>query len=139
MVTPMTDEERQRAKERAMANNERQRGDDLVKRLCKADEYEPLGHDGWEAADRIEELEAENARLGQQCEGLMQAAMNNGQALILAEAKLAKLTRAADRVHDSYWNSTDGIIVGMYDLGEALRDARTTLAAITETPHDRHL
>ena len=41
-------------------------------------------------ADRIEELEAENARLGQQCEGLMQAAMNNGQALILAEAKLAK-------------------------------------------------
>ena len=47
------------------------------------------------------------------------------------EAKLAKLTRAADRVHDSYWNSTDGIIVGMYDLGEALRDARTTLAELT--------
>ena len=46
------------------------------------------------------------------------------------EAKLAKLTRAADRVHDSYWNSTDGIIVGMYDLGEALRDARATLAEL---------
>ena len=31
---------------------------DLVKRLRHTDEYEPLGHDGWEAADRIEELEA---------------------------------------------------------------------------------
>ena len=36
--------------------------DDLVKRLRKADEYEPLGHDGWEAADRIEELEAKLAK-----------------------------------------------------------------------------
>ena len=40
--------------------------------------------------DRIEVLTADNKRLGQQCEGLMQAGMNNGQALILAEAKLAK-------------------------------------------------
>ena len=32
--------------------------DDLVKRLRGADEYEPLGHDAWEAADRIEALEA---------------------------------------------------------------------------------
>jgi hypothetical protein len=30
--------------------------DDLVKRLRMADEYLPLGHDGWEAADRIEAL-----------------------------------------------------------------------------------
>lgn len=30
--------------------------DDLIARLRKADEYEPLGHDGWEAADRIEAL-----------------------------------------------------------------------------------
>ena len=29
---------------------------DLIARLRKADEYEPLGHDGWEAADRIEAL-----------------------------------------------------------------------------------
>jgi hypothetical protein len=40
--------------------------------------------------DRIEALTAENERLEKQCEGLMQAGMNNGQALILAEAKLAK-------------------------------------------------
>jgi hypothetical protein len=41
-------------------------------------------------ARRIKALTAENERLGQQCEGLMQAGMNSGQALILAEAKLAK-------------------------------------------------
>lgn len=36
---------------------------DLVERLRHADEYEPLGHDGWEAADRIEALEAALARI----------------------------------------------------------------------------
>jgi phage FluMu protein Com len=46
------------------------------------------------------------------------------------EAKLAKLTKAADRVHDSYWYSSDGIIVGMHDLSEALHQARTTLAEL---------
>jgi hypothetical protein len=46
------------------------------------------------AADRIEDLIAENKRLGHQCEGLMQAGMNNGQALIIAEAKLAKAVEA---------------------------------------------
>ena len=44
---------------------------DLVKRLRKADEYKPLGHDGWEAADRIDELEA---KLAQQ-DDLVQAAV----------------------------------------------------------------
>ena len=39
------------------------------------------------AADRIEALV-------KQCEGLAQAAMNNGQALILAEARLAKAVEA---------------------------------------------
>lgn len=32
-------------------------GDGLVERLNRADEYEPLGHDGWEAADRIAALQ----------------------------------------------------------------------------------
>jgi hypothetical protein len=36
--------------------------DDLVKRLRMKDEYLPLGHDGWDAADRIEELEAKLAK-----------------------------------------------------------------------------
>ena len=37
--------------------------DDLAKRLRMADEYLPLGHDGWEAADAIEELEAEQSNV----------------------------------------------------------------------------
>ena len=61
---------------------------ELIKRLRHGE--------GWPitAADRIEDLIAENKRLGQQCEGLMQAGMNNGQALIIAEAKLAKAMEA---------------------------------------------
>jgi hypothetical protein len=47
-----------------------------------------------EQAVHIEQLEREQSRLHTQCDGLMQAAMNNGQALILAEAKLAKAMEA---------------------------------------------
>jgi len=67
--------------------------EELVKRLRKGDT--PMAnHYMDEAADRIEALTAENKRLSQQCEGLMRAGMNNGQALILAEAKLAKAVEA---------------------------------------------
>jgi hypothetical protein len=38
-----------------------------------------------------------------------------------AEAKLEALTKAATKVHHSYWHSTDGVITGMYDLERALR------------------
>jgi hypothetical protein len=41
-----------------------------------------------------EVLTAEVARLGTQCEGLAQSAINNGQALIIAEAKLNKTVSA---------------------------------------------
>ena len=69
--------------------------DDLIKQW---DEYvESMGsvmgdveHMAQQMRDRIEQLEREQSRLHTQCDGLMQAAMNNGQALILAEAKLAK-------------------------------------------------
>lgn len=40
--------------------------------------------------DRLAAQAAEIERLNTQCEGLFQAAMNNGQALIIAESKLAK-------------------------------------------------
>ena len=36
--------------------------DDLIKRLQRADEYEPLGHDGWEAATALSEAQATIAR-----------------------------------------------------------------------------
>ena len=36
---------------------------DLIARLRRADEYEPLGHDAWEAAAAIAALQAEVERL----------------------------------------------------------------------------
>jgi hypothetical protein len=39
------------------------------------------------------------------------------------EVKLDQLVKAATKVHDSYWRSTDGVITGMYDLEQALRFA----------------
>lgn len=45
---------------------------------------------------RAETAEAEVERLTKQCEGLAQAAMNNGQALILAEAEVEVLRKAAE-------------------------------------------
>ena len=59
-------------------------------RLAQRDDRMATGKLYGDLADRIEELEREQSRLHTQCDGLMQAAMNNGQALILAEAKLAK-------------------------------------------------
>ena len=41
-----------------MQRKGREMSDELLKRLRGSDEYEPLGHDAWEAADRIEALEA---------------------------------------------------------------------------------
>lgn len=40
-----------------------ERAGEVLERLQKADEYEPLGHDGWEAADLITDLLAQNAAL----------------------------------------------------------------------------
>ena len=59
-------------------------------RLAQRDDRMATGKLYGDLADRIEELEREQSRLHTQCDGLMQSAMNNGQALILAEAKLAK-------------------------------------------------
>jgi len=39
---------------------------------------------------------------------------------------LEKLIEAAKIVHDSYWNSTDGVIRGIYDLGVALHYTQPT-------------
>lgn len=75
---------------------------DLVKRLRLKRErchdlsgvYYTEDADCHAAADRIEKLEAENKRLKDEFAGLAQAAMNNGQGLLIAEAKLAKAMRA---------------------------------------------
>ena len=40
------------------------------------------------------------------------------------EAQLAGLSRSAQKVVYSYWNNTDGVITGMYDLEQAVKAAR---------------
>jgi hypothetical protein len=66
----------------------------------------------------LEELIAENTRLRAQCEGLAQAAINNGQALIITESKLAK---AVEALRGDPWT------IGWKKWNER---ARTTLAEI---------
>ena len=72
--------------------------EELIAQLRNSKGWPTLGN---AAADRIESLTEENealtaevARLGTQCEGLAQSAINNGQALIIAEAKLNKTVSA---------------------------------------------
>ena len=80
----------------------------LIARLRKADEYEPLGHDGWEAADRIEQLLQSIAALTEQLAAARKDAeeaeayageleangLANRVAIMRLEAKLAKVTAA---------------------------------------------
>lgn len=99
-------------------------------RLAQRDDRMATGKLYGDLADRIEQLEREQSRLHTQCDGLMQAAMNNGQALILAEAKLAKamagLRKIADHKHFS-WDQ------GWTQNAEA-RIASATLAELEGEP-----
>lgn len=47
-----------------------ERAGEVLERLQKADEYEPLGHDGWDAADLITALLARIAAMEAQIKGL---------------------------------------------------------------------
>jgi hypothetical protein len=64
--------------------------------IAAADRIELLATTNEQLVATNEALTAENKRLSQQCEGLMRAGMNNGQALILAEAKLATCEKYRD-------------------------------------------
>jgi hypothetical protein len=71
--------------------------DDLIKRLSEYDKGR--NNDARQkAADYIKELEREQSRLHTQCDGLMQAAVNNGQALILAEAHIEQFKQERERL-----------------------------------------
>lgn len=75
--------------------------DDLIARLRKADEYEPLGHDGWEAADRIEQLVATNEALVKRLETAVDVVAESGRLRGQAEARAERLEEAlrVARVH----------------------------------------
>jgi hypothetical protein len=94
-----------------------------------------------EAADRIEalneqlaaarqdakEAEAYVVELEKQCEGLMRAGMNNWQALILAEANLAKAVEALRQI-------ADPISLAQGNVNAEI--ARATLAEIKGESHE---
>ena len=71
--------------------------DDLVKRLKRADEYEPVGHDAWEAAARIEELEADARVRGAMLDEVVPA-------LQAEVARLSALLREAEEARDKAWS-----------------------------------
>jgi chromosome segregation ATPase len=96
-------------------------------RLHNLSRHNPLH---MEAADRIEELDGIIRQGRERIEELVSMVNSKADRIEELEAKLAKFAKAATRVHDSYWNSTDGIIVGMFDLGEALHEVSTTLAEL---------
>jgi hypothetical protein len=124
--------------------------EELIARLRDAVNGEhdmtPHGADVMQAANRIEQLVvtnealiAENERLGQQCKGLMQAAMNNGQALILAEAKLAKAVEVLTGLeksasHVSRYGATTG--PQWLKMSVGILFARATLAEIKGDTHE---
>ncbi len=76
-------------------------------------------------ADHIKAQAAEIERLNIQCEGLFQAAMNNGQALIIAESKLAKALKELE------WQASQPEAHPFM-----AQHARTTLAEIKGENHD---
>ena len=88
------------------------------------------------------ELTAEIERLQQQCEGLAQSAMNNGQDLLLKEAEIERLSaiktaaRAACDYHKlGYKLDSDYDVNHELDLMNALSDALDALCgALEEEP-----
>ena len=65
--------------------------EELIARLRKADEYEPLGHDGWEAADRIEALVKEKRWIMEERDRTFALMLARAEA---AEAKVGRLVDA---------------------------------------------
>lgn len=120
---------------------------DLIARLRKADEYEPLGHDGWEAADRIEEMmkERDEARHLQSCacnyDTPTDVCMGH-HALFerLYAAKRVKLEAKLAKAVEALENLADCVDLGCFcsemQMATAMDIARATLAEIKGESHD---
>lgn len=104
--------------------------EELIARLRKADEYEPLGHDGWEAADRIEALVKER---DQWIEHTKNAVWSDSEELKLANARAERLEAAVRvaRVHVA--NNAEGWSVSR---GAARDDLTIVDAALKGADHE---
>lgn len=78
--------------------------EELCKQLRRADEYEPLGHDGWEAADRIEALVRERGEWHILCREALMAGYSEHARAQSAEAALKAMCEEF-RGHDLPYGS----------------------------------
>ena len=101
--------------------------EELNARLRKADEYEPLGHDGWEAAYRIEALSAKLATCEKYRDAYAEMDRIGTQAVRDLEAKLAKAVEALEQCE---------IMLRLRGHDEVAAIARATLAEIKEESHE---
>lgn len=108
--------------------------EELIARLRKADEYEPLGHDGWEAADLITALLAQNTALRAERDASNELGRafeeDAGQQRARAEAAEAR----AERLEAALRLLHDNVVLAfpaLADLGP-VANARAALSAITE-------
>lgn len=90
---------------------------ELIARLRKADEYGPLGHDGWEAADRIEALTKERDELIEW----------NGQASVRAERAEARAERLEEALRDIFEKPRNADWTYAELISEMKKEARTAL------------
>lgn len=103
---------------------------DLVKRLRRADEYEPLGHDGWEAADRIEQLEKEKREAALDAIAALGQAQDAYEAQLGAEAKLAKAVEALEKVQAfvrdlaPYADQGHALVPALFEACETLEELK---------------
>lgn len=115
---------------------------ELIARLRKADEYEPLGHDGWEAADRIEALVKQAVMDKAAYEGVSSMLLSVQEDCIKERQRAERLEAAADYILDGM-----GIDAPDYEIdpdddfldaanSDWVRDVLTRLAA-TLTQKDR--
>lgn len=103
--------------------------EELIERLRKADEYEPLGHDGWEAADRIEALVKDKRWIMEERDRTFALMLARAEA---AEAKVEKLRGALMVARAHVANNAEGWSVSR----GAARDDLTVVDA-TLTQKDR--
>lgn len=134
-----------------------ERAGEVLSRLRKADEYEPLGHDGWEAADLITALLAQNAvlraerdvsnelgRAFEQDAGQQRALAEAAEAQIAAlTARVEGLTGALSKLHHAVCGETGfaacvRLVSGKAYPWPALDDADETARAALSTTEEGH-
>ena len=113
----------------------------LVAKLRHADEYEPLGHDGWEAADALEAQAAEIARLTQlfdlsqkTTEAVLDRAEKAEAALAEVREETIRLNKATDADYAKRLSESRAAEEGaMMILAQTIAERDAARKALTES------